>query len=71
MPTYEYTCSDCGEQFDVFASISEKERGLSPLCPRCGSSNTSQVLGGFAFLGAGSPLPFGCSPGQDFGPGCC
>jgi putative FmdB family regulatory protein len=45
MPVYEYKCEDCGRRFDLLASLAEKETGLEPECPKCGSSNCLQVFG--------------------------
>lgn len=53
MPVYEYECEDCGRKFDVLASLAEKEAGLEPVCPKCGSSRARQVFGRFTLL-AGS-----------------
>ena len=41
MPGYEFKCSQCGEQFEIFATISEKEKGIRR--PRCGSLNINQI----------------------------
>lgn len=45
MPLYEYRCEDCGKKFDLIASIAEKEAGLHPVCPKCGSKDCRQVFG--------------------------
>lgn len=50
MPTYEYKCMDCGEKFEVFTSISEKEKGLDVKCPKCGSDNVGQIFGGLVLI---------------------
>ena len=39
MPTYDYTCQDCGKKFDIRASIAAYSDGLRPPCPECGSTN--------------------------------
>lgn len=44
MPTYSYLCEDCQTRFDAFASISKKENGWKPSCPRCGSSKVRQTF---------------------------
>jgi len=54
MPTYDYECSACGDQFEVFQKISD-----APLsdCPRCKASGTVRRLmsagSGFIFKGSG------------------
>ena len=65
MPTYEYACPDCATKFNVRASFSEKEKGLKPVCPKCGSKDTVQVFGSVMILARsrGSSPP--CCPGGD------
>jgi putative FmdB family regulatory protein len=50
MPVYEYQCSDCGRQFDIIATLAEKEAGLCPKCPKCGRARVSQVFSRFTLL---------------------
>lgn len=50
MPIYEYQCENCGKKFDVMATLTEKEAGLNPVCPKCGSQRARQVLGRFTLL---------------------
>lgn len=75
MPTYEYVCTDCKEKFDVFATLSQKEKGLEPTCPKCQSTNAIQVFSSIAVFSRGSgggssssSMP-GCGP--ICGPGTC
>jgi len=74
MPVYEYFCQECEENFEIKATLQEKERGLKVNCPICGSNKAIQVFGGIAIFskGAGrgsfSSMP-GCGP--VCGPGCC
>lgn len=72
--TYEYRCKECGAGFEVTASVAEKEAGLRPNCPSCGSTEAVQVFGAIGILSAGSrgvpaTMGPGCGPGR--GPGCC
>ncbi len=74
--TYEYRCRECGVIFDVTASVAEKEAGLHPACPACGSKKAAQVFGAIGILSssrAGSSGGFGGMPacGPDSGVGCC
>lgn len=75
MPIYEYHCELCGESFDVRASFSEKEQGLQPVCPKCASQKTRQVISGVMVVrggdssGISAPSSSFCSPGS--GQGCC
>ncbi|MDO8668037.1 MAG: zinc ribbon domain-containing protein [bacterium] len=52
MATYTYKCSDCGEVFDVKASIKEKEEGKSEkfTCPKCQSKNIKQEFSAVNFV---------------------
>lgn len=72
MPTYDYQCQDCDLVFEVVATIRQKQAGLSPRCPRCGSVETLQAFRSLTFLRGGSgpdSTPLGCGPGC--GPGAC
>lgn len=69
--TYEYACEDCGALHEVRATLAEKERGLRPRCPNCGSSRLRQVFTAVNVItrpGGGS-VPPRCGPGS--GAGCC
>jgi putative FmdB family regulatory protein len=53
MPTYEYTCENCGYQFEQFQSITAR-----PLrkCPKCGDKELKRLIGagsGVIFKGSG------------------
>ncbi len=67
MPTYEYQCTDCGSKFEVRASMQEREKGLKPDCPTCGSTRAVAVL---SIVAIGSGRGAGWS-GCGSGPGCC
>lgn len=67
MPTYEFECGDCGERFEIRASFQEKEKGLIPKCPRCGSDNTGQVFGGLVFFAKSGEVAFS----KPSGGSCC
>ena len=34
--TYEFQCRSCNGQFEVYATLEEKNRGLAPTCPEFG-----------------------------------
>ncbi len=68
---YAYQCDKCGADFNVKATLAEKERGLDLRCPKCGGKKVSQDLRGVG-LGASTPRgsgpsSSGCCPGS----GCC
>jgi len=53
MPTYDYICTSCHHQFDVFQSI--KAEPLAK-CPKCGKTTRKRLIGsggGLIFKGSG------------------
>ncbi len=53
MPTYEYRCSKCEHEWEVFQSIK-----AAPIrkCPTCGKSSAKRIIGagaGIIFRGSG------------------
>lgn len=62
MPIYEFQCADCGARFEVRASFSEKDKGLKPKCPQCGSENTGQVFGRLVFYAKSGQVAFTPQP---------
>jgi putative FmdB family regulatory protein len=46
MPTYEYLCGKCGEEFVLIMSISEYEAG-NITCPKCQSGDVKQQMSAF------------------------
>lgn len=70
MPLYDYQCKDCGEHFEMRATIKEKVAGLNLACPKCGSADARQLLTSAMVLHGGKELSqSGCGPNA--GPGCC
>jgi putative FmdB family regulatory protein len=47
MPIYVFKCAACGAQFEKVMTISERERGKSPACPKCGKADVERVYTGF------------------------
>ena len=45
MPTYEYTCKQCGERFELILSFGEHEKKHK--CPKCGSTELEQRISPF------------------------
>ena len=47
MPTYEYHCNNCDNEFEKFQRMSD-----SPVaeCPKCGSSNTIRLVSCTSFI---------------------
>jgi putative FmdB family regulatory protein len=46
MPTYEYRCNKCGEEFSRIMSLREYESAKIP-CPKCGSEDIVQQMSTF------------------------
>jgi len=44
MPIYEYSCTDCGEKFELL----HRSDADAPKCPACGSTNAGRLLSTFA-----------------------
>lgn len=65
MPTYDLTCSACGEKTELF--LMRVIRDEDKVCPSCGSPGMKPGVGG-GFLGAGTKRaatqPNGC-PGSE------
>jgi len=72
MPIFEYTCRNCGEQFEALVS-----RSATPSCPACTGVQVERRLSVFAVAGAGSrrAVPTALAPcgrcGDPRGPGAC
>ena len=68
---YEYQCDACSVIFEVRASLAEKEKGLRPACPSCGSEATRQIIAMFAMGGGSRETPsFETSDHSHGCPGC-
>ncbi len=53
MPTYDYECSACGHQYELFQSITAKPQKK---CPSCGRATAKRLIGtgaGLIFKGSG------------------
>jgi putative FmdB family regulatory protein len=46
MPTYEYTCIQCGAEFTRIMSLKEYEAG-DITCPKCKSTEVKQQMSSF------------------------
>jgi putative FmdB family regulatory protein len=51
MPTYDYRCPKCGNDFEKFQKMSD-EPGAE--CPKCGSASERRMSGGAGLLFKGS-----------------
>ncbi len=53
MPTYDYKCSNCGEIYELFQSMTDKPKKK---CPKCGKNTAVRLIGGgsgLIFKGSG------------------
>lgn len=44
MPTYSYSCSNCGTKFEKFLKISERMIPTESPCPQCNSQSVTKTL---------------------------
>ena len=44
MPIYEYHCSDCKEDVEVFFLSLSEARDEKPVCPECGGGNLERII---------------------------
>ena len=48
MPTYEYRCEKCGNEFELILSMREREEQTGKIaCPKCKGKKVVQQLGAF------------------------
>ncbi len=52
MPLYEYSCKDCGQQFEKMMRFSEID--LRPECPNCQGRDTERMVSRIALVGVGA-----------------
>jgi putative FmdB family regulatory protein len=66
---YEYRCQQCGTLFDVRATMAEKESGLHPRCPNCGSDQVVRRFSALSVLRGARGGGAAAGPGSEGG--CC
>ena len=67
MPSYDYSCKDCSENFTVNKSMNDT---TVPNCPKCNSSNIRRIWGGFSLKGCGNSCSSGSSCSSCSGGSC-
>ena len=68
MPIYEYVCSQCRQDFEVFHRNGSSEAA----CPHCGQADVKRKLSAFSFsAGASVHAPGGCGRCGSDTPGQC
>lgn len=55
MPTYAYTCGDCGSTFEMQLSVEDRDDPTHGLCSLCDAANITRAIGcaGFNLKGPG------------------
>jgi len=51
MPTYEFSCENCGNRFEKFLPITS---GSSAVCPACGHKARKRISAGIGLIFKGS-----------------
>jgi len=51
MPTYDYTCRDCGYAFEEFQNMSDEPLTI---CPKCGGTVKRMIGGGIGIIFKGN-----------------
>jgi putative FmdB family regulatory protein len=51
MPTYDYSCDDCGHRFEAFQAMSEEPLSI---CPECNGRVRRLITGGSGIIFKGS-----------------
>ena len=71
MPLYDYQCKDCGQIFEVQATIKEKMDGLQLTCPKCGNHEARQLLTAGLVLRSDRETAAPACGCNSAGGGCC
>jgi len=59
MPLYDFKCTQCNEEFEVMANISQKQDKKID-CPKCGSNDLDTLYKGFNVLKSKTNAPPAC-----------
>lgn len=62
MPIYEYTCSQCGHEFEELILNREKH----PKCPQCQSRETAKKMSAAALKNKSGANDASCAPASGF-----
>jgi putative FmdB family regulatory protein len=68
MPIYEYTCRECGAEFEVLRSMKSADDPI--ICERCGSMETKRNLS-LCFAHAGAEAGYSASAATSGGCAGC
>ena len=67
MPSYDFQCTQCGEHFEIYATLAQKEKGLAPRCPKCDSEQVQRIFDTLVLISRGNKTKPISSPGGS----CC
>ncbi len=56
MPTYDYRCESCGEIWDSFQMISNRDKPCKEKCPYCGKKKVVRHIGEFPSMATDTTL---------------
>lgn len=59
MPIYEYICSDCRSQVEIFFRTMSELETKEPVCPECQGRNLERLISSVAVVQSGPPKAAG------------
>ncbi|HEX9926513.1 MAG TPA: zinc ribbon domain-containing protein [Anaerolineae bacterium] len=62
MPIYEYTCSDCQSQVEIFFRTMSEVKTKEPVCPECQGSHLERLISSVAVVQSGPAKAAGQTP---------
>lgn len=70
MPVFDYRCSECGSNYDIYHKAKEIAEDI--LCPQCGSTKYKKLMSVSSIsMGGGISSSRSPEPSCDAGGGCC
>ena len=67
MPSYDFSCQDCGTAYEARLSMSAYSAGEGRVCPACGSARTTRTFSAVSVITGGRS---GGDCPRDGGPKC-
>ncbi len=64
MPLYEYRCERCGNEFEDWKSISQRDEAE---CPECKSEKVQRLVRAFGMIGGSRSSAPACAPSRPGG----
>ena len=56
MPSYDYRCEACGKIWDLFTTVSNRDKACKQKCPYCGEKKVIRHIGEFPSMATDSTL---------------